>query len=138
MQITRRHLFVLGSTTVAGAALAGCATFAPYIQHNSDGSYGLSAQTIAYIQQAVSYANKYVPAAESIAAIAASLFGPQYSAMVVVGSSAANQIIAALENLLANPPKVGVAGRAYARFGIPTPSRNLVGYTRSGIPVFAA
>jgi len=136
--ITRRHLFVLGSTAAASAALAGCATFAPYIQQNADGSYGLSPMVIAYIQQVVSKASQYVPAIESIAAIAASLFGPQYSAAVVIGSNALNQVIAALENLVTNPPKFGATGRSYARFGIPTPTSGFVGYTHSGIPVFAA
>ena len=134
MQLTRRHLFVLGATTAAGAAMAGCAL----IQQNSNGSYGLSAVAIAYIQQAVNIANKYVPAVESIAAIAASLFGPQYSAAVTVGSTAINQIIAALENLTTNPPTLGAVGDAYAKFGIAPPSGPLVGYTKSGIPVFAA
>jgi hypothetical protein len=131
--VSRRHLFALGASASV-AALGGCALF----QQNANGSYGLSAAVIAFIQNAVQVAANYIPAIESIAATAASLFGAGYSAIVAVGSAAVNQIITYLENLVANPPTLGASrGRTYASFGLPTPSGALVGYTKNGIPVFA-
>ena len=134
---TRRHLFALGAgTAVTAAALGGCTLF----QQNANGTYGLSAAVIAFVSNAVQAAAKYLPAIESIAATAASLFGDGYAAIVTVGSNAINQVIAYLTSLVANPPTLGASRNvsAYVRLGIPTPSGALVGYTRNGIPVFAA
>ena len=143
-QITRRHLFTLG----AGAsvvALGGCGIFT----QTASGAYGLSQAVISFIQTAVQTVASYLPAAESIAATAASLFGPTYSAIVTIGSTAINQVVSYLQNLIANPPTVGGALRAtgsalraqaaavYRGLGVPMPSGSLAGYTKNGVPVFA-
>ena len=136
MEVSRRNLLGTGSVFVIGAVIAGCST----VQQNpTTGTYGLSPAVIAYIANAVQLASKYAPAVESIAAVAASLFGAQYSALVTLGSTAINQVIGELENLVTNPPTVGGDMKApYAKFGIPMPvSQTLIGYTHHGVPVFA-
>lgn len=144
-QITRRHLFSLGAGASVAALAGGCALF----QQNANGSYGLSSAVISFIQSAVSIANQYIPSAESIAAIAASLFGPVYATAVQIGSAALNQVISYLENLVTNPPTVGgslratgaalkaQAARMYRAYGIPLPTGSFVGYAKNGVPVFA-
>jgi hypothetical protein len=42
----------------------------------------------------------YVPTIESIIATAANLFGPQYGALVTIGSNYFNQIVATLTNIV--------------------------------------
>jgi hypothetical protein len=134
--ISRRNLFTLGAgASVAALGVGGCALF----QENPNGSYGLSAAVIAFIQNAVSIANQYIPSIESIAAVAASLFGAAYVSAVQFGTAALNQVIAYLQNIVTNPPVIGAAKlrSVYARLGVPLPSGVLVGYTKNGIPVFA-
>lgn len=131
---SRRQLLVTSSVGLAGTALGACTLF----QKNADGSYGLSASVIATIQSAVQKVANYVPAVESIAATAASLFGPAYSGAVSLATAAINQVISALSNLVASPPKLGATtGTVYAKFGIAQPTSLLVGYTAKGVPVFA-
>ena len=140
--LSRRHLFALGAGASV-AALGGCGLFT----QNANGSYGLSAAVIAFIQSAVQTVANYVPAIESIAATAASLFGAGYSAIVAVGSAAVNQIITYLENLVANPPTLGarLSARAYRLAGAVLPTGSLVGYAKvpaqgggfAYVPVFA-
>ncbi len=68
------------------------------------------------IQQAVATAAAYIPTIESIAATAASLFGPGYTAIVTAGSALFNQIVATLTNIVNNlaPPRFREAGSASA------------------------
>jgi hypothetical protein len=129
----------LSSAAVAIPAIAvsGCALF----QQNANGSYGLSAAVLTFISNAVAAVASYIPAAESIAATAASLFGPAYATIVSIGSTAINTVISYLQNLVANPPTLGASGKSksvYARFGLPLPSSGVVGYTKNGIAVFSA
>ncbi len=131
-QTTRRHLFALGAGASV-AALGGCGIFT----QNANGSYGLSAAVIAFVQSAVQTVAGYLPAIESIAATAASLFGPAYSSIVAIGSTAINQVITYLQNLIANPPSLGARLGAYRAVGAAVPSGKLVGYTKNGVPVFA-
>ena len=139
VSLTRRRALrsMLFGGVAAGAAFmtSGCGLFT----QNADGSYGLSAAVIAFVQNAVNTVAGYIPAIESIAATAASLFGSGYSAIVALGSAALNQVIAYLQNLVANPPIVGAryGARAYRMAGAAVSSGTLVGYTRNGVPVFA-
>ena len=135
MEMSRRKLLSTAAIGVPTTALAGCGL----LTQNANGSYGLSAQAIAYIQDAVNLAASYVPSIESIAAIVAS-FIPGGSSVVTVGSTFINQVISYLENIVANPPTLGapLSRKAYAKFGLPTPITNLVGYTKTGsIPIFS-
>ena len=136
MEISRRSLLRSSAIGLPAVALAGCGVFT----QNANGSYGLSAQAIAYIQDAVNLANQYIPSVESIAAIVAS-FIPGGAAVITVGSTFINQVISYLENVVATPPTLGarLRGRDYARYRLPTPpATNLIGYTRTGgIPIFA-
>jgi hypothetical protein len=107
--ITRRHLFSLG----AGAgvlALGGCAS----TTNPTTGvvTYGLDPAVITAITNVVQAVANYAPTIESIAATAAGLFGPAYSAIVVAGSAAVNAVIAALTNLL---PSIPVGARMMLR-----------------------
>lgn len=134
--LSRRSLLKTSVTAVPAIALGGCGLFT----QNANGSYSLSAAVVSVIQTAVQAVAQYAPAIESIAATAASLFGPAYSTIVTIGSTAINQVISYLENLVANPPALGarLGAKAYTRLGIPLPTGSLVGYTKNGIPVFAA
>jgi hypothetical protein len=133
--LSRRELFSSAAVGAVAVGTAGCTLF----QQNANGSYGLSAAAIAFIQNAVALANQYVPAVESIAATAASLFGPAYTTIVTVGSDAINTVVAYLENIIANPPTVGASRvrNVYAKYGLPPPSGALIGYTKNGVPIFA-
>jgi hypothetical protein len=136
MQVSRRSLLVTTAVALPAIGLAGCGLFT----QNANGSYGLSAQAIAYIQDAVNLAASYVPSIESIASIVAA-FIPGGSAVVTVGSTFINQVIAYLENVVANPPSLGThyGSRSYAKLGLPTPpATNLIGYTKvGGLPIFS-
>jgi hypothetical protein len=136
MEISRRKLLSSAAVGIPAITVSGCGLF----KQNANGSYGLSAQAIAYIQDAVNLAASYVPSVESIAAIVAT-FIPGGAAVVQVGSTFINQVIGYLENLVANPPTLGarLGSHAYARFKLATPSAtNLVGYTKvGGVPVFS-
>jgi hypothetical protein len=89
--VSRRSLLAGGAMLGAGVALAGCST-AQIQQAVSDWN-----NVVTVIQNAVSTGAAYIPTVETIAAEAASLFGPAYEAIVVAGSTALNQVIADLE-----------------------------------------
>ena len=135
MNLTRREALSKGSLAVGGAiALAGCAATTV----NGVTTYGLDPTVVTFIQDAVSAVSKYVPAIESIAATAAALFGPAYTALVTAGSAAVNTVISDLENLVPSLP-VGKA-KMYAKYrAMATPSMGgtFIGYTKQGVPVFA-
>jgi hypothetical protein len=138
MEMSRRKLLSTAAVGVPAIALAGCGLFT----QNANGSYGLSAAAISFIQTAVNIANQYVPSAESIAAIVAS-FIPGGASVVTIGSTAINEVIAYLENIVASPPTLGAklkatGGAAYSQFNLPTPpSSKLVGYAKNGLPIYA-
>ena len=98
--INRRTL--LGGVALTGlVAVAGCTT-------SQVTAFEAQWATIAgQIQYVVSNSvAAYIPTIESIAETAASLFGPQYIAIVQVGTAAFNAIVATLENIVNNltPP----------------------------------
>jgi hypothetical protein len=133
MQLTRRRLLATAAPAVA-FAVAGCATTTT----NGVTTYGLSPTVVATIQNVVASVVAYTPSIESIASIAASLFGPGYAAIVTAGSAAVNAIEAALQAAVNNlsPP---VSSKFAAKFRASAPGL-LVGYaTVNGklIPVFA-
>lgn len=122
--ITRRSF--LTSTAVVGAvAVAGCAT---------TGSTTW-ATIVSQIQSAVATAAQYIPTIESIAATAASLFGPQYTAIVQFGSAAFNQIVSVLTNIINTAPPAAAA-RRMARLSASSPQNPVViGVTSTGVTV---
>ena len=89
MPVTRRSLL---ATVAPGAVLTltGCASIVTPVPGN------ISAAVLAYIQQVVQAAAQYLPAAVSIATLAASLFGPGWAGIVQIGSAAIQQLISAL------------------------------------------
>jgi hypothetical protein len=94
--ISRRKFFTTTALGVPALAIAGCADIqAPAISTEIT-------QVISAIQSAVATVAQYIPTAEAIAGLAASLFGPQWASLVTLGSAAINSIISALESL--TPP----------------------------------
>ena len=129
MQISRRKLL---TTTVLGAsalALANCTSA-------QIASFETQWATVAgQIQAAVATASQYVPTIESIAATAASLFGPQYAALVAAGSAAFNQIVATLTNVTNNlsPP---ASAKLAARLRASSPQVPVtIGTTPAGVTI---
>ena len=99
--VSRRHLLATAAAVVAvGSAVAGCATNA------TTGQPELNPAVIDFISNAVATAAKYLPSVESIASIAAALFGPGYATIVQIGSQAINTVISALISAVSNltPP----------------------------------
>lgn len=126
--LTRRSLL---STAAIGAtiAVAGCST-AQIQQAQTDW-----ANIVGEIQSAVAAAAKYVPTVESIAATAASLFGPQYTAIVTAGSAALNTIIATLTNV-ANALTPPASAALHARLRASSPNAPVtIGMTPAGVLV---
>jgi preprotein translocase subunit YajC len=124
-----------GAAVVLAGGLAGCATSTN--PTTGQVTYGLDPTVVTFIQDAVAAVAKYTPAIESIAATAASLFGPAYTAVVAAGSAAVNTVIATLENLVPSLP-VG-AERVHAKFRVmatPPLGGKFAGYTKQGVPVF--
>ena len=129
--INRRKMLA----SIAPAALvAGCGiTINP-----TTGAVTLPANVVDFIQGAVAAAAKYIPVVESIAAAAATLFGPGFASIVTIGSQAINTLIAYLTNLIppAAPP-APASMRAYHRLGlVPPAGAHLIGYTRNGVPIY--
>lgn len=155
--LSRRSLLVSAAPAVfAAAALGGCSNQFGTIALGPSGiTVSLSTAVIDAIQTDVAAAAKYVPTAESIAAEAASLFGPAATTLVTVGSTYLNEIIAALEALVQSPSvtvpiaAVPASARLFAarfhrmgaglRAAAPAQSAGqvLVGYSKSGIAVYA-
>jgi hypothetical protein len=96
--LTRRSLLSSVAAGSATLALAGCATST----NPTTGAVtvGLSPAVADFIQSAVAAAAKYIPTIESIAATAASLFGPAFGTAVQIGTAALNQVIAVLTNVV--------------------------------------
>jgi hypothetical protein len=127
--INRR--FLLSSAALAGAALAlGACSSEQVATFESD--WGAVEDAL---QSAVAQAAKYIPTVESIVATAASLFGPQYAALVQIGTAAFNQVVTALTNVVGalTPPALATMRRALA-----TSSPNVpvsIGRTVQGVVV---
>lgn len=113
--LNRRALLSGAAVAGLGVALAGCT--AAQIQSAQAAWASVAGQ----IQSTVATAAQYVPTIESIASVAASLFGPQYAVLVQVGSAAFNQIVATLTSVVSNltPP---AAQRLAARLGASSPN----------------
>jgi hypothetical protein len=127
--ITRRKLLTTTALGATALAVAGCST-------DQITAFETQWATIAgQIQTAVSVAVKYIPTVESIAATAASLFGPQYVALVTAGSAAFNQVVQALVSVVANlaPP---ASARLMARLRASSPNVPVtIGVTAAGVKV---
>ena|ERR1700722_1442532 len=132
--LTRRSLLSSGAAGVASVTLAACATTIDPTTGAT--TYGLSPATIAFIQNAVSLVKQYVPTLESIAGTAASLFGPQFAAVVSVGSAAINAVINTLIDLV---PGAAPTSLKMHRFGLQDRAlgRRFVGWTATHVPVYA-
>jgi hypothetical protein len=131
----RRMLSTSAVGAVAGAlALAGCAE----VTNPTTGvvSFQLTPAVTDFIQSAVAAAAKYIPTIESIAATAASLFGPVYGGLVTAGSAALNQVIAVLTNA-ANTlaPPAAAAMHARLRSAAGPSSAVLIGITPGNVEV---
>ena len=131
LNISRRKLLA-GIAPAGLLAVAGCATTTT----NGVTTVTLDPKVIGFVQTAVADAAKYIPAVESIVATAASLFGPQYAAIVTFGSNAINTLIAALESAVSSltPPAAARLG-ARLRASSPT-SPVLIGRTSTGVTVY--
>lgn len=129
-KVASRRMFLSGAALLAtGIAVAGCSTTQ---LANAQAEW---ASIVGMIQSAVAVGASYVPTIESIAATAASLFGPQYAALVQIGSAAFNQIVTVLENVVAvlNPPAKASLRRKLMSSSPAAPV--LVGTTSTGISV---
>lgn len=127
--ITRRKLLTTSALGATALTIAGCST----AQITAFETQWASVASL--VQQAVSTAAQYVPTIESIAATAASLFGPQYVTLVTAGSAAFNQIVQALVNVVNNlaPP---ASARLMARLRASSPNVPVtIGHTAAGIVV---
>ena|SRR6185312_4884612 len=127
--ITRRKLLTTTALGAAALTVAGCST----AQITAFETQWASVASL--VQQAVSTAAQYIPTIESIAATAASLFGPQYVTLVTAGSAAFNQIVQALVNVVGNlaPP---ASARLMARLRASSPQVPVtIGRTAAGVMV---
>lgn len=127
--MNRRSLLSGAALGAVGLAVAGCST-------DQIASFETAWATVAgQIQSAVSTAAAYIPTIESIAATAASLFGPGYAALVQAGSAAFNAIVQTLINVVANlsPP---ASARLSAKLRASSPALPVtIGVTAAGVPV---
>jgi len=127
--ITRHKLLTTTALGATALAVAGCST----AQITAFETQWASVASL--VQQAVSTAAQYIPTIESIAATAASLFGPQYVTLVTAGSAAFNQIVQALVNVVGNlaPP---ASARLMARLRASSPQVPVtIGRTAAGVMV---
>lgn len=128
MNLSRRTLLTTVAPGAALMALAGCGTTLATLQ--SDWNAAVTA-----IQTAVSKYAGYIPTVETIAAEAAALFGPQYTALVAVGTAALNQIVATLVKVVSDltPPAAARFRSHLARATVGSPMQ--IGVTPEGIAV---
>ena len=134
MSLSRRKILLSGVGASAGA-MTGCTS----ITNPTTGAvtYGLDPTVVAFITNAVQQIASYAPAIESIAATAASLFGPAYGAIVTAGSAAVNAIISALTNLVPTLPTAAARLKSSVQSLATSASGHLVGYTKQGVAIFA-
>lgn len=126
---SRRGFLTTAAVLAGGIALAGCSS-AQITEAQTEW-----ATIVGQVQSAVATGAQYIPTVESIAATAASLFGPEYTALVTVGSAALNSLITTLESVLtaATPAVVASARRRLASSSRSVPVA--VGVTPEGISV---
>lgn len=121
---------------LSGAALLGVGVMAAGCSSAQIDEFKSQWATVAgEIQQAVATAAAYIPTIESIAATAASLFGPGYTAIVTAGSALFNQIVATLTNIVNNlaPP---ASAKLAARLRTSSPTVPItIGVTPANIKV---
>lgn len=127
--MNRRALLSGAAMLGVGLAVAGCSTDQiAQIESTWANVAGL-------IQQAVAKAASYVPTIESVAATAASLFGPVYVTAVTVGSALFNQIVATLVNVVNQlSPPASAAFHARLRASSPV-APVAIGVTSTGVNV---
>jgi hypothetical protein len=101
MTISRRSLLT-SSALLGAAALAGCTMDQITAAVTSWQSVETTIQNA--VAAATAGANAYIPTLESIASVAANIFGPQYATIVTVGSTLINQIISALTAVVGVAP----------------------------------
>lgn len=130
MKNLNRRSLLTGAAFAAGAlALGACS--ADQLA-NAEAQW---ASIVGKIQSAVAVAVKYIPTVESIAATAASLFGPGYAALVQIGTTAFNQVVATLTNVVNNltPP---ASARLSVKLGASSPLAPVaIGTTANGVAV---
>jgi hypothetical protein len=138
MMLSRRTL-LLSSVGASAAAVGGCGLFTATTNPTTGAvTYGLSPAVVSFISSAVQQIASYLPAVESIAATAASLFGPAYATIVTAGSAAVNAVVQALTNLIPTAPAAASAKLSAKLKALATSATGqLVGYTKLGVPVFA-
>jgi hypothetical protein len=125
--LTRRTLLVSTAPAAAALAVAGCST-------TQISSFETAwASIVDTVQAAVAQAASYIPTVESIAATAASLFGPAWQAAVAAGTVVVNQIIAVLTNVVTNltPPASAALHAKLRASSVDAPV--VVGTTSSGV-----
>lgn len=119
-----RRSLLIGSVAVAALPLANCATTGL-----------LNPSVVEFIKNAVATAAKYIPTVESIAATAASLFGPAYVAVVQIGSAALDQVIATLVNVVNSLPLSAKRNMRASLRGSSPMAPVVIGRTPSGVTV---
>ena len=125
--LSRRQLLV-SAAPAAALVVAGCAT-------GPNGQPELDPAVIDAIQAGVAKIAQYIPAVESIAATAASLFGSGYVAIVTIGSNAINALIQTLANVITNlTPPAQARLRAKLRTSSPLLPVS-IGETSGGVPI---
>lgn len=127
--LSRRQLLSTAIPAAAAIAVAGCTTNA------TTGQPELDPSVIDAIQAGVAKIAQYIPAVESIAATAASLFGPGYAALVTLGSQAINTLISALSNVVTSLTPTQQA-RLHAKLKAAAPTVPVtIGVTPGGVTV---
>lgn len=137
-----RRSFLMSTALIGAGALAGCTS--ANITAAVTSWQNVESQIQAAVANATAGALAYIPTLESIASVAASLFGPQYATIVTVGSTLINQIVSALTAVVGiiTPPAAAhrfamasrrIPGRLAAIMATTTPV--LIGTTSRGVTV---
>jgi hypothetical protein len=119
MNATRRD-FLTGAGVAAMGGLAAACTTNP-----STGQLELNPSVVDAIQQGVAAAAQYIPDVESIVSTAVGFFGPQYAAIVTLGSTAINTLINALSSVVTSLTPAASA-RLRTRLGASSPINRVV------------
>jgi hypothetical protein len=121
MEMNRRKLLA-GAAPLAAIAVVDCAGVQTPVPVPTPIPGTVISSVIDFIQAAVNIGARYVPTVETIAAVAASLFGPQWVTIVQVGSAAINALIQSLQNVLnVQPPPVQARLRGFMAANPGTP-----------------
>lgn len=132
MTLSRRNLLMnapLVGAAIGGLALGGCSTTQIAAFEST------WTQVVDTVQADVAAAAKFVPTVESIAATAASLFGPQWQGAVTAGTAVVNAIVTAITAAVTTlTPPASAALRARLRASSVS-SPVAIGTTPQGVPV---